>query len=92
MAKPYRALAKTRSLNSDMQLVVFLCVRWLVHHIIIPYHFYVPSCSVTIGFTQTEYSVMEGGTVDVTVSVMEGTPSGDVVVTVMSHDGTASML
>ena len=34
---------------------------------------------------------MEGGTVDVTVSVMEGTLSGDVVVTVTSQDGTASM-
>ena len=29
---------------------------------------------------------------DVTVSVIEGTPSGDVVVTVMSQDDTASML
>ena len=75
-----------------MQLVVFLSVRWLVHYIIIPYHFYVPSCSVTIGFTQTEYPVMEGGTVDVTMSVMEGTPVGDVVVTVMSQAYTAGML
>ena len=33
---------------------------------------------------------MEGGTVNVTVSVMEGTSSGDVVVPVMSSDGTAS--
>ena len=48
--------------------------------------------SVRIGFTQTEYTVMEGGTVDVTVSVMEGTPSGDVVVTVTSQGGNASML
>ena len=51
-----------------------------------------PPSLVTIGFTQTEYTVMEGGTVDVTVSVMEGTPSDDVVVTVTSHDVTASML
>ena len=29
---------------------------------------------------------------DVTVSVMEGTPSGDVVVTVTSQGGNASML
>ena len=35
---------------------------------------------------------MEGVTVDVTVSVMEGTPGGDVVVTVMSQDDTASMV
>ena len=29
---------------------------------------------------------------DVTVSVMEGTPSGDVIVTMTSADDTASML
>ena len=81
-------MAKKRSLNSDMQLVVFL----LVHTTLSLYPPHVPSCSVTIGFTQTEYTVMEGGAVDVTVSVIEATPSGDVVVTVMSQEGTASML
>lgn len=53
---------------------------------------HVPSSSVTIGFTMTEYTLVEGATMDVTVSVLEGAPTGDVVVTVMTVDGTAGML
>ena len=46
---------------------------------------------MTVGFTQTEYPVMEGEMVDVTVSVIEGIPGGNVVVTVTTG-GTAGML
>ena len=47
---------------------------------------------MTIGFEETAYSIIEGDPVDVTVSVMVGTLTGDVVVTVTSADDTAGML
>ena len=49
---------------------------------------------VTVGFDQTVQTVDEGQSAMVTVSVMgeSVTLDRDVVVTVMSQDGTASML
>ena len=45
---------------------------------------------VTFGFDQPMYTVMEGGSQEVMVTVMGGTLDRDVVVTVMTVDGTAT--
>ena len=50
-----------------------------------------PFSGVTIGFNQTAYSVNEGaGSVDTTVSILNGTLDRNVFVTVFTSDATAS--
>ena len=47
------------------------------------------SSALTFGFDPSVYSVMEGGSVMVTVTVMGGTLKREVGLTVLSSDGTA---
>ena len=47
------------------------------------------SSALTFGFEPSVYSVMEGRSEDVTVTVMNGSLERDVVVTVTSHNGSA---
>ena len=47
------------------------------------------SSALIFGFDPSVYSVMEGGSEVVTVTVMNGTLEREVVLTVMSSDGTA---
>ena len=48
------------------------------------------SSAVTIGFNATAYTVTEGSSVSVSVSVLSGTLARDVVVTVQTGDDTAT--
>ena len=45
--------------------------------------------ALTFGFDPSVYSVMEGESEDITMTVMGGTLERDVVLTVTSHNGTA---
>lgn len=47
---------------------------------------------VTIGFTQTSFTVSEGGTVTLTVELTGDVPPGQTTVDVMSMNGTATGL
>ena len=47
------------------------------------------SSALTFGFEPSVYSVMEGGTEVVTVTVMNGSLEREVMFTVMSSDGSA---
>ena len=58
-----------------------LCVR----------HTFFPSAVVTIGFDPVTYSVLEdAGSVNVTVSILNGTLARNVVVTLLVSGGTAT--
>ena len=48
------------------------------------------SSAITIGFNDTSYAVTEGGSVGVSVSVLSGPLTRDVVVTLQTADGTAT--
>ena len=45
---------------------------------------------VVIGFEKTMYTVEEDGQVSVDVSVLEGSLSGEVLVRIMTRDGSAT--
>ena len=56
----------------------------------LPLHNSSSSTAVTIGFNDTAYTVTEGGSASVSVSVLSGTLARDVVVTLQTEDGTAT--
>ena len=64
-----------------MSVITLLCVR----------HTFFPSAVVTIGFDPVTYSVLEdAGSVNVTVSILNGTLARNVVVTLLISGGTAT--
>ena len=59
-------------------------------HCVLPLHNSSSSTAITIGFNDTAYTVTEGGSASVSVSVLSGTLARDVVVTLQTEDGTAT--
>ena len=53
------------------------------------YNMYISTSDIIIGFVETEYSVDEGETVTLNVVVLQGEPSGDVIVRLNTQPGSA---
>ena len=74
--------------DNDSKLQLLICTM-LVEILLV--FFDSPFSGITIGFNQTAYSVNEGaGSVNTTVSILDGTLDRNVFVTVFTSDATAS--